>query len=822
MAPHDQAPHDQAPHTTTRIANRMDAAMLYAARGVPVFPCRAGGKAPLTEHGYLDATTDPERVAAMWRRWWWMPLTNIAAPTGELVDVLDLDGIHAAELLAGVVPEGMPAGPVAQTSSGNPHYYLAPTGHRSRVRLLQAACGCTDADGRPKPCGVDWKGLGGYVLVPPSSTAAGVYRWRRRLTGTLYAGRRLVLDLPRAPGELLELLAEAERTRGADVEPPEGAGLEATTAYGEAALERETVEVEATPEGTRNHRLNVAAFRMGQLALAGEVNGAEARERLTAAGLAAGLESGEVAATVRSGLGAGLRHRRPEPADGATGGAGVADGDGDGGAEDGEDGAWPEPLPLGAEVDLPPFPVDAFPGWLAEFVAAEAEATQTPPDLAGMLALAALSTAAARRVEVEVRPGGWEPVNLYVVVAQEPGTRKSAVFRDVTMPLRELERELVAEAGPTVAEAAARKRIAEQVAKGLEAKAAAGRATEDEALAAAMRAALAEVPTAPRLLADDATPEALTSLLADQGGRIAVLSPEGGVFGILAGRYSRVPDLGVYLKGHAGDDLRVDRKGRPAEVVDRPALTVGLAVQPGVLRRLAEHSEMRELGLLARFLYALPADLVGHRREDAAPVPVEVRERYAANLRRLAADLYAQGPATLNLTPDAVEVMAARMRELEPRLRLDDAVGDLAQVRDWAAKLAGATVRVAALVHLADHVGDALPGAIEMATLAQAARLADYLVPHALAAFDLMGGDPAVAGARYVLRRLRELHLRRFTGRDLFRATARGRFPKVADLDPVLVLLVEHDYLRRLDPKRVGSKGGRPPSPVFLVNPRAW
>jgi replicative DNA helicase len=504
----------------------------------------------------------------------------------------------------------------------------------------------------------------------------------------------------------------------------------------------------------------------------------------------------------------------------------------DGGATEAGDSEaeWEPPLPLGVVRDLPAFPVEALPGWLAAYVDAVAEATQTPADLAGLLALAVLGAAAGRLVEVEARPGWREPVNVFTVVALPPGTRKSAVFRAMAGPLVERERDLIDRARQPLADAAGRKRIAEGAAKAAEAKAATAKATgkpdadglAEAALQAAAEAALIAVPQAPRLIADDATVEALASLLAEQGGRIAVLSPEGGIFDLLAGRYSpsNMPNLDVFLKGHAGDDLRVDRKGRDPEYVERPALTAGLAVQPAVLRGLAARPGFRGRGLLARWLYALPVSTVGHRQVDAAPVPAMVAKTYGATQRELADDLAvaadkAGGTSTLRLDDAAHGRLLAFMDELEPRLA---AGADLGHLADWAGKLAGAVVRVAGLLHVADRVRAAT---IPAATVDRATRIAAYLLPHALAAFDEMGADPRTEDAGYVLERIRANGWDRFTRRDLHRVT-RSRFAVPADLDPVLALLAEHGYVRPVEQPTRSPKGGRPPSPAYEVNPLPW
>jgi len=296
----------------------------------------------------------------------------------------------------------------------------------------------------------------------------------------------------------------------------------------------------------------------------------------------------------------------------------------------------------------------------------------------------------------------------------------------------------------------------------------------------------------------------------------------------MAGRYNQQvgPNLGVYLKGHAGDLLKVDRRGRPPEYVARPCLTIGLTVQPEVLQSLAGRPGFHGRGLLARFLYSLPASLVGRRQPGAPPVPEAVADRYIVELQALAASLTTpagpagdEGPALLTLDQEAGELLLGFERDLEPRLVAD--CGDLAHLAGWAAKLAGATCRLAGLLHLAGHLRDGWARPIDADIFAGAIRLAGYLVEHAQAVFDLMGADPRVDDARWLLDWIARTSRTQFSRRDAHMATPRGRFRKATDLEPALTLLEEHGYLRRVDPEpsRDPSGRGRPASPRFLVNP---
>ncbi len=489
---------------------------------------------------------------------------------------------------------------------------------------------------------------------------------------------------------------------------------------------------------------------------------------------------------------------------------------------------WDIPVPF-HEFDLPAFPVDAFTDWLRDFVEAEATATQTPVDLAGMLGLTTCAVPCAKQMQVQVKPGWVEPTNLFMAAALSPGNRKTPVFRDTTAPLEEHEKAEALRLGPEIAEAQSRYRIAEQSL--LKAQADASKAKPEErdakireASDRARELASMRIPALPRLLADDCTPEKLGALLQDQGGRIAVLSAEGGVFEQMAGRYSAngTPNLDIYLKGHAGDSHRVDRVGRPSECVLAPALTLGLAVQPEVLRGLMDKPGFRGRGLLGRFLYSLPRSPLGFRAIDPPPMPPEIREAYRQGilaLLALPAGTDAEGnpqPHTLTLTPDALAELQGFQAWIEPQLAPD---GNLGTMADWAGKLVGAVARLAGILHAAEHVTAGAPWEIPVSreTLLRARCLADYLIPHAQAAYAEMGANPDVDAAQHLLRWIQKTGCASFTKRDAYQGT-KGRFRQVRAMEPGLSLLAEHSFVRRrVEGERSGP--GRPASPIYDVNP---
>jgi hypothetical protein len=151
-------------HTEATLA----AALAYASRRWPVFPCRPGGKEPATRHGFHDASTDPAQI-----RTWWQhhPDANLAVATGHPgPDVLDIDhhgpaasGYPAYHQLkkAGLI-QG--AHTIIATPGGGLHLYFT---------------GSTQPSGRLPRHHIDFKATGGYVLAPPSQVNGHPYQLLR-------------------------------------------------------------------------------------------------------------------------------------------------------------------------------------------------------------------------------------------------------------------------------------------------------------------------------------------------------------------------------------------------------------------------------------------------------------------------------------------------------------------------------------------------------------------------------------------------------------------------------------------------------------------
>ena len=498
---------------------------------------------------------------------------------------------------------------------------------------------------------------------------------------------------------------------------------------------------------------------------------------------------------------------------------------------------WGEPVPLKSEIPPPAFPVEYLPDWLRKWVEETAEALQVAVDLPAMLALAILAAGLAGRFAVTPRLGWEEPLNLFVVATLLPGERKSQAFARAIHPVQELEREQSAGLREFVAESESVHRVLQGRLKNAESRASKAksegerREAMDEASMIARELATHKIIASPQFYCDDATPEELCRLLAIHDGRMLQASAEGTLFEIAKGRYSESANFDCYLKGHAGDPLRVGRVGRGSDHVDSPALSVAVTIQPDVLRGLADEASMRGRGFLARFMYAVPESRVGSRRARTTPVGDDVEEEYSRQVKRIwqlgcdaGDDAEGNVSLLLHFTDEADAALEQFETWLEPQLHPD---AELAHLAGWANKLAGAIARIAGVLHVAS--GGDQKRDVSKETVEAAIRIGrDYLLPHAQAAFGMMASDEKLAKACRLWRSISERCASSaysahkaiiFSRRDLFNWNRRP-FERVELMDPIIDVLIDHEFLRLVPEQGAGSGRGKK-SPRYEVNPRA-
>jgi Bifunctional DNA primase/polymerase, N-terminal len=289
----------------------LDAALGYAARGIPVYPvhwprrssgratlacsCQQGpacdrpAKHPLVRHGIHDATTSPAQLERWWQRW---PHANLGLATGIVFDALDVDGrAGLAALLQLARTAGLRlSGPLVATGGGGWHHWYAPTGLGNRPPRGLAH--------------VDWRGIGGCVLAPPSRHVSGErYRWLRDLDRT---------PLPEIPATLRALLNPDRPTTTVPARTVEPAGP--GHPYGRRVLAAELAALGRATAGHRNRTLNRCAFKVYRYVAGGLLDDQEVTFAFTTTALAIGLGAAEIRRTLASARTAGLANPRTAPA----------------------------------------------------------------------------------------------------------------------------------------------------------------------------------------------------------------------------------------------------------------------------------------------------------------------------------------------------------------------------------------------------------------------------------------------------------------------------------------------------------------------------
>lgn len=855
--------------------NLLMSALWWAAKGISVLPlhypldgvcscrqadCSSPAKHPMAKlagNGLTNATTDPDIV----RDWWVQePYANIGIRTGDVVDLIDIDSIDGLSAFAKIVElsGGMPTHlGVAQSGRNGfgQHIYVVPGGRKA----LQG--------GRTAPAGIDVKGRGGYAVAPPSL----------HISGRRYSWLANNFDKAELLGDV-DWEAFYPRLTVRPIEPPRTPRPttvipnDAANAYGRAVLTRAVALIDTSTSGNRWQTLAVEAIPLVARGVDGgcidrdsgirELEDAARRVNLKPAEIA------RIAPLVDDMISKGIRHPiRPREAAATTSAAPASDYESE---DEARADPWEPPWPL--RYPTPPFPIEIL-GWVRPAVEGLAHQLQCPIDLVAMMTLAAVAATIRGRIRAQFIDDWEEPLNLYVAAVLGPGETKSPALARIIAPLREMETEARAATKERIAATTFDKDMLDERARRLRDTAIKYTGNDNyelmrvqnDAREAALAADKVTVPVMPLWLAGDMTPEALVAKLAEQGGTLAHLSAEGELLDtIVGGRYSSgAPHLSSLLTAHDGrEPVRVHRKSAPDIEVERPCLTLGLAVQPQVLEAMGGVDAAVRRGLAARFLFSIPESLVG-RRNMTAKRGGDTAKAFDALLRgvdRIATlpegsgDIgpsirgsegdgwHAHDQGFGDIRPsfsiygfqESSSSLVTHYREtLEPRRAAQ--TGDLGEIGPWANKLDGQIIRLSTVLQLIHDADPAATnpgsraqnpsniGAVGVDATSSALVLADYLIAHAIEAHAVMGGTEHGAEyqrAKQLLGWIRAGNQHEFTAHDAERSLRkRVTFRDQGAVHEACSTLSRLGWIRYVPP--VEGKPGRP-STRYLVHPEVF
>ncbi|TXL67465.1 DUF3987 domain-containing protein [Cerasibacillus terrae] len=480
-----------------------------------------------------------------------------------------------------------------------------------------------------------------------------------------------------------------------------------------------------------------------------------------------------------------------------------------------EQAEWEAPVTFD-KYPTPPFPVNVFNEPIRSMVKHVAESIQTPIDLPAVVGLGILSTCIQKKFEARPKLGWHEPLNLYNVSLLDPSTRKSAGFSIMEEPIGQYEKERREEMELVVQNRQAERTALEKRKEALQREYAKDQNPEylEEMKEANKR--LQEIPPLylPTIKIDDATPEAIVSGMNQNGDKISLLTSEGDFFGRFKNKNVDQIRYDVYLKPYSGDYMRSDRITRDTEIVEKPTMTICVTAQPSVIKELP--SSVHERGLMARFIFSIPNDNLGHRDSRAPEIPVDITDSYHSFIRKLLA-WETEEAISLKLSEDALDLLYDTMDEVEAEFRENGAFHD--DLKAWAGKLIGNLLRIAGLLHVsyqatkAENITD-VDTTISKETLASAFQLKEYMISHAEKAFGVMKKNQDYDDAEYLLEKILNQNSP-IVEKQTIHQNTKKKIKGKERMQQAYDILEYHSYIQQTYGGKSGKKG------LIWVNPSA-
>jgi hypothetical protein len=478
---------------------------------------------------------------------------------------------------------------------------------------------------------------------------------------------------------------------------------------------------------------------------------------------------------------------------------------------------WEQPITFNKKK-VPEIPEILLPKNLIDYATSLTKYAEVSSSMVVASVLGVLSTALCKKFVISPKDGWYEPINLYLMVGLPPASNKSLIVKNTTQPLIDWELEQNRKLELKRAENISKRKTQEKIIESMRATASKAKSSEEQEDIANKIAEkeknLPEIPPLIKLFGNNFTTESLADDVYEQGEKFAIISDEGGVIETLSGLYtSGNANVDIVLKGIDGGDVRIRRKSYSYNI--NPHLTFLLVVQPQIFLNMASKKSFNGNGALERFLYFMPNSNLGYRTHETQPIQESLIKDYHSIITKMLEIDVSGKPIKLVLSEVAKKEWRNFQNSVEFQLRDEK---KLENCRGWGGKISGFALRIAALIHVCETLGES--NTISESAISKALNICSLLSEHAISSFEQISLEPNESDASKIAKWLGDKKEKYFSKSEILRAFKSKSMGKASRIDRALITLIERHYIS--EPQKINAEKSFKATNIYYINPKIY
>ena len=381
--------------------------------------------------------------------------------------------------------------------------------------------------------------------------------------------------------------------------------------------------------------------------------------------------------------------------------------------------------------DDTPFPLDALPPVLNHVATEVSWAYQAPIDLVAPETIAVMSACLGKGINLQTNHPDETYGLLFMFLATKPGICKSTVLKWLSKPMKEYQNKVRKDYRIT---------IQNQLVQEFQEKKKGDAPKDWQPTQKAINEEIGK--TLPTLIAEHYSQEGLATTLSYNNEYLVIMSTDvSGVIDGLRGAKSGGYNQGeILLKGFAGESYDCNNKVAMDEHLEEIRLAINWLGTVDTLKTFITDPQIKERGLLSRFLFARIDDPIPHATVDHRKVATGVVDKWHKLLTDTLSKYWrSESVETVKMSTEAIQLYVDFRNDY---VDAQDELGGLSSLPErWAEN----ALRIALVMHVCMHSNKPADHELNKGTMSDAIRIMWWFIGRQLACIDEVKGFEPLA-----------------------------------------------------------------------------